>query len=84
MNLRPEASLASHTTVSETELASASAHNGRREEATNDRLCDDLYDLACHGKYFGLRMTEYFSFGLPKAVFLLLPVHLEGSLIVQP
>lgn len=61
MNLKPkasQASQASHTTVSETELASASAVHGRREEATDDRLCDDLYDLACLGPHLALHMTD--------------------------
>lgn len=37
----------SHSAVSETELASASAVNGKREEAIDDRVCDDLYYLEC-------------------------------------
>ena len=47
-----------HCAVSETEteLASASAINDKREEAIDDRLCDDMmspYKVRYLGKYLG-------------------------------
>ena len=52
--------------VSETELASASAIKGKREEATDGRSCTDLYKPVRLGTSFGLHITDNLFYILSK------------------